>query len=257
LQFFELVFLPVFAVAEAGGGYNKKDAIRLKKQTRYAACVIICTLLWIFPVAAQESPPSTFRRLNSNAAFNISVPVNQTSQYASTAWGFTYGAGYNFNQQHAVFGEVMWNTLYPTNQALAPIRAMAQYSNINAHGNLVALTANYRLQFEGKTYGTYLVVGGGMYYRQASLSQTVAAGESVTCSPAWLWWGFTCSSGVVTGNQSLASFSSIAPGGNIGIGFTVAIPDSGYRFYIESRYHYAANKGVATQLIPIAIGVRF
>jgi hypothetical protein len=229
----------------------------LRKQTRHVVCAIIWTFIWIFPLDAQDGGPPAFQRLNSNAAFNVSVPLSQTAQYATTAWGLTYGAGYNFSPRHAVLGEIMWNSLYPTNQALAPIRAIVQNSNIKAHGNLVALTANYRLKFEGNRYGTYLVVGGGMYYRQASFSQTAVGGESVTCNPAWLWWGFTCSSGVVTSNQSLASLSSTAPGGNIGIGFTVAIPDSEYRFYIESRYHYAANKGVATQFIPIAIGIRF
>jgi hypothetical protein len=58
-------------------------------------------------------------------------------------------------------------------------------------------------------------------------------------------------------NQSLASLGSTVPGGNAGVGITFRIPDSEYRFYIESRYHYAPSKGVHTQVMPIAIGVRF
>jgi hypothetical protein len=113
------------------------------------------------------------------------------------------------------------------------------------------------LQLEGKVFGTYLIAGGGMYYRDASLSQLVVVGESVSCTPAWLWWGFTCESGNVTSHQTLASSASTAPGGNVGIGFTVKIPDSQYKFYVESRFHYATNRGVATTIIPITVGVRF
>lgn len=228
----------------------------MQKAAGWFACTIVVILQFTLPVGAQSDETHPTERLNSNAAVMISIPVGQTAQYATTAWGFAYGAGYNFSKHHAIIGEIMWNSLYPTSAALAPFQSMFQ-NNIRGHGNLVALTANYRLQLSGKVYGPYVIAGAGMYYRQASLSQTVATGESVTCTPAWLWWGFTCSSGVVTNDQLLGSSSSTAPGGNIGLGLTIAIPDSKYRLYIESRYHYAANKGVATRLVPIAIGVRF
>jgi hypothetical protein len=206
---------------------------------------------------AQNPESDPLRRLNSNAAFTISAPLNQTASYASTGWGFVYGAGFNFNKRHSVVGEVMWNSLPPSDHALAPIRAALQNPSINGHGNFVSVTGNYRLQFENRVYGIYFIGGGGLYYRNASLSQTVLVGNSVTCNPAWLWWGFSCSSGTVTANQSLASFGSTVLGGNAGVGITFRIPDSEYRFYIESRYHYAPTKGVHTQMIPIAIGVRF
>ena len=151
----------------------------------------------------------------------------------------------------------MWNSLYPTSESLSPIQVALKDPTIKGHGNLVALTANYRLQFAGKIHGAYVMVGAGMYYRQASLSRPITTGESVTCNPAWLWWGFTCSSGTVTSNQTLAGSSSTVMGGSVAIGYTVAIPDSSYRFYVESRYDYAPNKSVSTQLIPISIGIRF
>jgi hypothetical protein len=151
----------------------------------------------------------------------------------------------------------MWNSLETSDAALAPIRAELHNSSLHGRGNIVALTGNYRLEFGGKVYGTYIIGGGGLYYRDASLSQTVGVGNSLTCTPAWLWWGFNCSSGSVTANQSLASTSSTVVGGNVGVGFTVRIPDSHYSFYVESRYHYAPIKGVHLQLMPITVGVRF
>jgi Outer membrane protein beta-barrel domain len=232
--------------------------VPLKTVVESATWTLICTVIGVLPLQAQDhqsEPPS--RRLNSNLAFTLTAPLDPTVRYATALGGLTYGVGYNFNRRHSVLAEVMWNGLSPTSQALAPIRAATQNNDLNGHGNLVALTANYRLQVERKVFGTYFIAGAGAYYRNATLSQFVAAGESVSCSPAWLWWGFMCESGTVTSHQTLASSSSTAPGANAGIGFTVRIPDSQYKFYVESRYHYAASKGVATHVIPITVGVRF
>jgi hypothetical protein len=230
----------------------------METMIRCAARTLMCMFIWVFPLQAQNYESQPFSRLNSNVAFTWSAPLNPTARYATAAGGITYGVGYNFNKRHSVLAEIMWNGLLPTSGALAPIRAAApQNTAINGGGNLVALTANYRLQFEGKVFGTYFIGGGGVYYRNASLSQQVVVGESVTCTPAWLWWGFTCASGAVTSNQTLTSSSSTAPGGNVGVGFTVRIPDSHYKFYFESRYHYATNRGVNTHVIPISVGVRF
>lgn len=83
----------------------------------------------------------------------------------------------------------MWNSLPPNDHALAPIRAALQGPAINGHGNLVSVTGNYRLKYESRVFGIYFIGGGGLYYRNSTLSQTVSVGNSVTCSPAWLWWG--------------------------------------------------------------------
>lgn len=229
----------------------------MKQVTTCSALIFIWAIAWVLPLGAQTYESSPFRRLNSNVAFAVSAPLSPMAKYTTAAWGFTYGAGYNFSKHHSVLGEVMWNRLSPTSAALGPIRAALQNNDITGSGNLAALTANYRFGVEGKVFGTYLIAGGGMYYRAASLSRYVAVGESVSCTPAWLWWGFTCESGIVTSNQVLASSSSTAPGGNVGIGFTVRIPDSEYKFYVESRFHYATNRGVPTKAIPISVGVRF
>lgn len=229
--------------------------------TRAATLAIqasVILLLWTtYSPAQEEYEPGPDNKFNTNLAFVTTAPLNPTAKFASVGWGVVYGAGYNFNRHNALLGEIMWNRLSPTSGVLAPIRLALQTPNVSGHGNLVALTANYRLQFQGKVFGAYLIGGGGMYYRNASLSQQVAVGNSVTCTPEWLWWGFTCSTGVVTTNQTLASSSSIAPGVNGGIGFTVRISNSWYKFYVESRYHYAPNKFVNTEVMPISVGIRF
>jgi hypothetical protein len=72
-----------------------------------------------------------------------------------------------------------------------------------------------------------------------------------------LWWGFECSSGTVTSNQTLASSTSDSLGVNGGFGVTFKVAEPRYRFYMEARYHYAPNKNVKTEVIPVTIGIRF
>ena len=97
--------------------------------------------------------------------------------------------------------------------------------------------ANYRFRYGGKTFGAYLIAGGGGFYRNVSFSQRVAVGNSVTCSPEWLWWGFGCSSGVVTNNQTVASSSSTAPSNHSSSSDRVrlAVDDSGPGIPLEER----------------------
>src|SRR5262249_43300552 len=116
---------------------------------------------------------------------------------------------------------------------------------------------NYRYELRGKKLGVYLIGGGGWYYRYSAINQEITVGSEVTCEPSWLWWGFTCTSGTVTASQTIRSSNSSAFGGNGGIGFTIRAGSPPYRVYFESRYHYAPNKGISTQLITTTFGVRF
>jgi outer membrane protein with beta-barrel domain len=208
-------------------------------------------------LCAQDYEPGPDNKFNSNLAFAATAPLNPMAKYAHVGWGFTYGAGYNLTRHHSLIGEVMWNRLYPTDKVLTPLRLALHTTNLSGHGNLFSATANYRLQFQGTVLGTYFMGGAGMYYRNASLSHEVTTGNSIECTPEWRWWGFTCTSGTVTSNQTIASSSSFAPGVNAGFGITFKLPDSWYKIYLESRYIYAVNKFVNTQVIPITIGIRF
>jgi hypothetical protein len=196
-------------------------------------------------------------RGNVNLGMPLSAPLNPMGRFTNFGWGITVGSGYNFTRKHAVVGEFMWNHLFVPAGALAPIRAAMQTPDINGSGRLYALTGNYRFELRKKTLGTYLIAGAGLYHRGASLSQPVTTGTNVTCEPTWEWWGFSCSSGTVTGNETLQSSSSTAFGLNGGFGFTVRVGDAPYRVYIESRYHYAPTRGINTQLVTVTLGIRY
>jgi hypothetical protein len=208
------------------------------------------------PLHAQEEFGED-SKLNTNLAMVVSVPLNPIAKFTNFGWGTTVGAGYNFNRHNAIVGEFLWNHLYPTNEVLAPVRLALNSADVNGHANIYALTANYRFELRGRKLGAYFIGGGGIYHRNASLTQQVPNGTATTCTPAWAWWGFSCSSGVVTTDVTVASSASTTFGGNGGIGFTVKVGEPRYRLYIEARYHYAPNTRINTQIIPITMGIRF
>jgi len=103
-----------------------------------------------------------------------------------------------------------------------------------------------------------LIAGGGIYYRNASLSKTVTPPAGTTCASAWTWWGFTCSSGTVVVATTHTGFSDAVFGGNAGVGFTIKVGDAPrYRLYFEARYHYIPSSTFITRVIPVTTGIRF
>ena len=198
------------------------------------------------------------QEINSNLAMVLNLPVASTAQVAGTGWGAVGGVGYNFNERNAVIGEFMWNRMYPSGSVLQPLQTAASSSgNLNGNSNLYALTGNYRYELRGRMLGTYLIGGGGWYFRKNWLSREVTASPGTVCTPAWLWWGFTCTSGTVTANQPLATSTTSAWGANVGVGFTVRVGEAPYRFYTEARYHYAPTKGITTEFMAITVGIRY
>jgi hypothetical protein len=158
---------------------------------------------------AQDDEFGEDGKLNTNVGMSWTVPLKPTSKFVNYGWGvFAVGAGYNVSKRHAFVGEFMWNSLYPTNATLAPFRAALHTRDVHVHGNLYSVTLNYRYEMRGKALGTYFIGGGGLYIRHTKISKPVIAGNEIACTRDWLWWGFACSSGTVSVDQTLASSSS-------------------------------------------------
>jgi hypothetical protein len=217
----------------------------------------MCLVVVPSSIHAQFEPGNDDPRFTDNLGLTTSLPLHPTSRFVSTGLGMDVGAGYNFDRRNALIGDFMWNWLYPTDAALQPLRVALQSPNVGGHGNLFALTANYKYEMRGKVFGAYLIGGGGWYHRTTDITKQIPAGTVITCLPAWLWWGYNCSSGAVTTNLTIASSSSSAFGVNGGIGFTIRVGEAPYRFYVESRYHYAPTKNISTQLVAFTFGFRY
>ena len=194
-------------------------------------------------------------KVNTNLAMVISVPVSQTAQVASIGWGMVAGAGYNLNKQNALIGEFMWDRAYNSSGSLQPLQPAS--AKLTGNTDIFAVTGNYRLELRGPLLGTYVIGGGGWYLRNTSLSAKVTAGANTPCAPVWVWWGFSCSLGMVAPSQSLQSSNSNALGANLGIGFTVRVGQSPYRLYSEARYHYIPHKTINTQFVAATLGLRY
>jgi hypothetical protein len=229
-----------------------KMQIRKSKLRNILALAIALTPLQSLHAQDAES------KINSNLAMVLNLPVSSTAQVAGVGWGAIGGVGYNFNVHNALIGEFMWNRMYPSGGALQPLQtASSQSGSLNGNSNLYALTGNYRYELRGRQFGTYFIGGGGWYFRKNWLSREITSGTGTVCTPAWLWWGFTCSSGTVTANQTLATSTTSAWGMNAGIGFTLRVGEAPYRLYTEARYHYAPTKGISTQVVALSVGIRY
>jgi hypothetical protein len=202
-----------------------------------------------------QAEPDDDSRLNTNLGGVMSVPLNPTARFASIGGGIVAGAGYDFSRRHAVVTEFMWDRLSSTDAAIDPLRAASQ--SVTGYSNLYSITANYRFELRGEKVGAYFIGGGGWYYRHNYLSNSVTPPTGTVCTPIWLWWEFTCASGTVTANQTIATSGSNVLGGNGGIGVTERVGEAPYRVYFESRYHYAPTKNISTQLVTVSIGIRY
>lgn len=218
--------------------------------------------IWLCLLVAPTGVHAQFAAVNDNPSFaenwglTTSLPVKPTSRYASAGLGVDLGTGYNFDRRNALIGEFLWNYLYPTDAALQPVRVAVQSPDIFGHGNLYALTANYKFELRGKLLGAYIIGGGGWYHRNTRLIKAVPVGTSITCDPVWIWWGYNCSSGTVITNMTVANSGLNAFGVNGGIGFTIRVGDAPYRIYVETRYHYAPTRDFSTQLLAFTFGLR-
>ncbi|HWB85995.1 MAG TPA: outer membrane beta-barrel protein [Bryobacteraceae bacterium] len=193
-------------------------------------------------------------RINTNLGVGVTVPVNPTAALIGAGVNVVVGVGYNFDKHHSLVGQFMWSGLPLNQDALRPIRILANTRDISTSSNLFAVTGNYRYRIQGKVFGGYIIAGGGVYYRRVTLSRQVPVGIGTVCGPTWQWLGYACVSGIITDDQTLIRSGSTAFGGNAGVGFTIRINEEGYKFYVESRYHYAPTKNIATQIIPITLG---
>ncbi len=206
---------------------------------------------------AQENEGNDNPSATTSLGVPLTAPLSPTSQYVHWGWGVTAGAGYNFDRRNALIGEFMWNSLYPTSQVLQPLQIALNTNKLNGHGNLFALTGGYKFELRGRSMGTYVILGGGWYYRTASLSRPVPDGTTIGCIPAWVWWGYTCSSGLVVTDLTEVHSNSSALGANGGVGLTFRVGEAPYRMYVEGRYHFAPTNSISTQLVVVTWGIRY
>lgn len=201
-----------------------------------------------FPIQAQNQIEEG--KLNFSMGGGLSVPLNPTAKYAGVGGSFIGGGGYNIDRHSSIVGQFMWDGLPPS------VGAIAQLNGISQGVNLYNITADYKYRSGfGKTFGYYVIAGGGWYYRHASISKSTFIPTETVCQPIYGWYGYTCSNGFVNTVGVAAGTSSF--GANGGVGLTVRIKDTPWKFFVESRYNYAASRTIATQVAPVTFGFEY
>jgi hypothetical protein len=216
--------------------------------TQTLVVVGLTVLLGCLPMRAQgqkEEGDVTF-----GIGGGLTIPLNPTARFAGVSGSFVVGGGLNFGEHSSVVGQYMWNGLPPS------VGALAQLNGISARSSLHSITADYEFRMRGrKTFGYYAIIGGGWYDRHSGISQSTFVPTGTVCVPIWNWYGVTCSNGYV--NTVGVSSGTSSFGANGGVGITIRVANSPVRFFMESRYIYAASRIISTQAAPVIFGVVF
>ena len=208
----------------------------------------IATTMSVSALAADDSG------FTANIGGGVTTPLNPTAQYTGTSGNFVSAVGYRINKHSSVIGEFMYSGLPPSLFILHPVNA--PFGSIH----LYTMTANYRYEISSinrSRFGVYGTLGGGWYYRHASVDKSYVLPPGTACQPIYTWWGYSCDPSGVVFTATVAYRGVSAGGVNAGVGFTIRLGDSSWRFYTESRYHYAFSSGIPSTLIPVTLGVRF
>jgi hypothetical protein len=212
-----------------------------------AIAIALIGLSGAVPALAQNQDEEG--KFNFSMGGGLTVPMNPIARFAGVGGSFLASSGVNLNQHSSILGQFMWNGLPPS------VGAIEQLNGISKNVNLYSMTADYKYRTGfGKTFGAYVIVGGGWYYRNSNISRSVFVNTPTVCQPIYGYYGFTCSDGFVNTVGVSAGTSSF--GANGGVGMTIKIK-RGWKFFMESRYVYAASRIIATQVTPVVFGFEF
>ena len=215
---------------------------------KIATLVSVLALVSILPLFAQDYSKFAF-----DIGGGVSTPLRPTADYVGVSGEFTTGAGYNIDKHNSILGEFMWVGMPSNIFILQPVNA--PFGKIN----LYTVTANYRYRVDklgGSPFGVYAIAGGGWYERTMAVDKNYVVPSFTPCQPIYTWWGYACGPGDYVYTATVASKAVSAGGVDAGVGFTIRLSDTGWKFYVESRYNYAFSR-IPSTLIPVTFGIRF
>lgn len=214
---------------------------RLSSTLLLLACIgLICS-----PGFGQD-----FSLWNFTIGGGVGFPQGTSAQFVNNGANFVVGGGRNLRQWIGVDAEFMWHDLPIKRNVLDQLQVPGGGARIYA----VTLNAIVPIPTPGKL-GLYAIGGGGWYHRSGELTAPTYTPGTV-CPPFYVWW-VGCTTGLFPSNLVLASSSTDGWGGNIGGGITYKFGTSPLKLYTEVRYHHVPHRQVATDLLPLTIGLRW
>lgn len=186
----------------------------------------------------------------ANLGAGLNTPLGRTADFAHLTGTFTGGMGYQWNGVQALLVQYYATGLPFKSSLPGPL------DSLKPESNLYSVTANYRRQFAGSdALHPYVIGGSGWYRRVTTITKSSVAGQ-VACSPWTGWLGYLCEGGFVPTEKLVAGSTLDALGFNIGAGIMGSIGGAARpHWFVEIRYHRASHAGIATQTLPITVGL--
>jgi hypothetical protein len=173
--------------------------------------------------------------------------VSDISTRLDNGWHVTFGGGYNFTSHFTTTLNYTYHGFGVSDKVLAE----AKEPDGNAH--LWSITVDPKLRLNPHNKIDPYVVGGVGYYRRTVEFTRPVLLSVVIFDP--FFGGFFNT--VVQTNQVLGDITRGGIGGSLGGGFDVKLRKTGFKVFVEARYHYADTGRVATRMVPLTVGIRW
>ena len=172
--------------------------------------------------------------------------INPIGSRLDNGFNITAGAGVNANNHFGVMLDFIYNQngINPTflSQAGAPDGSVRVFGF--TLDPVVHLTQEGPVDF-------YVTGGGGIYHRTVEYTQPVIA-QGTFFDP---WFGFYPAA--FTTNQIVGSYGQTKGGLDAGLGMSFKLGSSKVKAFAEARYHHIYTRNVATDIIPVSVGLRW
>lgn len=217
-------------------------------------------LMALAPARAQEPTSPYETNLTGPVEWNLggtlAIPTGPSADRVQVGGGFTLGVTFNAKPAMGIQLEyaVNWSNL----ENSGPVG-----TSLEGHTLLQYVDANFIYRpVRGGRSGLYLVGGGGLYYRDVTVTRSQGTTVAPYCDP----YLFYCSLVPVEAVSVVGSRSRWDWGLDAGIGYTFGIAPP-VRVYLEVRYHYifgptfhdasGSERKADGQYVPITLGIRF
>jgi len=186
-------------------------------------------------------------RWTANVGVGFTPLVGALDRRLDNGWNISFGAGYHFTSRFSMGVQAMYNGLSVNSSTLR------QLAVPDGNARIWAITAEPRLTFARRYKFTPYVVGGVGYYRRVVEFTRPTFVPVIVFDPFF----FTLNPALIRGNLVLGRFIRDGIGGNAGAGFQIPIGQSGFKLFVEARFHYAGDGTIPTRMVPFTVGLRY
>jgi Outer membrane protein beta-barrel domain len=215
---------------------------RIRFSIAFSILIITAALIFTTPARAQQ----TYHRFTVNIGGGYTPTTGDIGKRLTDGWDGTAGAGFNFNRHFSLGGQVMYDSLGVSQLVLNEAAVPAA----NAHVWAITVEPTFRF-LPGRVIDPYFVGGVG-YYRQTVQFTQPTYSSIFVFDP---FFGFYPA--LIQTDQVLGTMVGQGIGGSAGMGLNFRLGDSGLKFYVEARYHYADTGSLPLRMIPVNIGFRW